>query len=1482
MNKVYRCLWNESSKTWVAASEISSSSGKSARRAVCLSALLLFSAGWVMPVDAVDIVDGDNMYSQAMTDGTVFNLLGDAKIFGGTKSLSGSVTFNGQPGGSVITLNNNGSSYTKLTTSTTNSTIVGNNVTFTGGNSGSQGGAFTSSAPLNISGSSVSFKNNASSSYGGAIHINRLTTTDNNLTITADKFTLEGNTSTTSGGGIWTNGNLILTGDLDLISNRSGGYGGGIRVENIFKASGTDKTITITNNLTTQGGAGINVAEIIDIEGTVKATGNTATNERGGALRAVDKTISGVNLSNANTTHEFVNNKAGTNGGAIIGNSHVSIAGSAIFNNNTAGLQGGAVHAISSNANAVTIGNTSATLKFTGNKAGYAPNNTTTNTGYGGAIYTPGNVVLTGQQITVQNNIATNSAGAFYSGNTLNLTGTLVAENNRALTTTGGVAYALALNLTATGDTVIQNNSAKTTGGAFHIQGSFGSSTGVSTIYAKDGNITFSGNKSGVTFSGETPVAGTGTANALHLQASAAPTLELKAEAGKHINFLDPVTGNASSTQGIVNINSGTTGTITFSGENYTAGSAHVQSTIRAQTNVLGGTFEIKDNAEYGVLTPQSGFTVKSSTTLLSTGSTGTEHNKILAGNLTFENGSTLAASGTSELTLSGNLMNAGITSSDTMYINTSAVTDNLTLTGSKFQGQGIIQKTGVGTLLLNNVDHLGNAGGLQITQGLVDAKGNAQTLTNLYVNAGSTLSMGTATANLSITNQGDMSGTLSHVDTFNKTGAGTFTFNQGASVQALSHADGVLKITGGKTLNVANNAIIDGNNTILDVTIGAPAIIANTATLSNAPTINISGYAPLTETDSYNLIQTTGGVTTTPGQYYTATVAGTPIQDYVTLDRYLIGSSFIDATSNNVVAGLTLVWNNPMTNGAHGTFQIDGTNSFDLGMPLSDKTGGSLGFGWDGKTLTKTGTGTLNLNGINTYTGLTDVQAGKLIIGSSVAQNIASIAGDVDVHAGATLGGHGQIQGDVHLMSGSTIAPGNSIGNITVGNITFDAGSIYEFEVNQDTSADKITSTGAATLNGGTVHVLANGNIWNTTDLYTLVTTATGVAGTFDGVTTNLAFLDGQLSYDADNVYLVLTRNTTRMDEVGITENQKETGRGIESLQPGNLIYDTVLSMDALTAINAMDNLSGEMHANAQSAILSNSRYVRAGVNQHLLTRLPDSSNNLWGHTWTHGGNIKDDGNANRTKNKGFGFLIGSDYAINDTSYIGLAAGYEQTTAKTGNLRQSSAKVDAYHLMAYGKTTLGAIDVRAGLGYAHLRFDTTRNIWVSGLESQNTAKYNAHQLQAFIEGSHTFAINDNVNIMPYLNFSYTYLKTNKFNERGGVTALTSHRHSNNMGTVTIGVRGDIAFGDKTQHKLYADLGAMGNFGDKTTGTTMSFAGGQNFAVKGPNTGSSSALIGVGAKFELKENLHLTVGYEGQIGSRVKDHAGKATLQWRF
>lgn len=583
-------------------------------------------------------------------------------------------------------------------------------------------------------------------------------------------------------------------------------------------------------------------------------------------------------------------------------------------------------------------------------------------------------------------------------------------------------------------------------------------------------------------------------------------------------------------------------------------------------------------------------------------------------------------------------------------------------------------------------------------------------------------------------------------------------------------------------------------------------------------------------------------------------------------------------------------VFNTPLISGSgQGTIrQIAGTTI------LADQPDYTGDISVEGGKLAINGTQTINEGFVSG--GVLEVNGSYSAVNTQVTggyfELLGSASGPITVSGSGTLSGNGKA-GDVVVNAGGTLSPGEALGEalnvLTVDSVIFNAGSVFQANSNTDRTSDLLHVTsanggsGTATINGGDVSVIAAAGRWAQNTKYNLIATDEGITGQFDGVTSNLAFLDPTLEYDDKNAYLYLTRNTTGFDEVGITYNQINTGRGIGSLNPGHPVYDSIVSMSAMQADAAYDNLSGEIHAGVQSALLLNSRYARDAVNTHLngyTQRNEEANRNLWIDAWGHSGHVKADGNAERLDNKGFGFLIGSDLYSNGVTTIGVAAGYEHNKVEVGGLRSSDADIDSVHAMAYGRTTIGQVDVKGGVGYTRSNIDTTRTIVVPGLAGESTANYHADSVQVFAEASHTFELSDTTQLTPYAGLLYQRARTGSFTEKGSFAGLQQGSESSDQTSSIVGVRGQWALPHNVS--LSADLGWQHYYNGTTADTNVRFIGGSDFNIRGPRMNQDSALIDLGATFELQPNMSLRIGYTGEYGSRSQDHGAGVLWEIKF
>ena len=193
------------------------------------------------------------------------------------------------------------------------------------------------------------------------------------------------------------------------------------------------------------------------------------------------------------------------------------------------------------------------------------------------------------------------------------------------------------------------------------------------------------------------------------------------------------------------------------------------------------------------------------------------------------------------------------------------------------------------------------------------------------------------------------------------------------------------------------------------------------------------------------------------------------------------------------------------------------------------------------------------------------------------------STASGLTVNAGATLGGIGTLPSTV-IAGGGTLAPGNSIGTVTVnGNLNFNAGSTYAVEVSPS-SADRTNVTGAASLSGTVNALFATGSY--TPRNYTILSAAGGLGGTtFDSLTTNISNFSTSLSYTSTDVLLNLAAALGAQQ--GLPENQQHVADAINGFFNGGGTlppnFGTLFGLTGSSLANALSQISGEAATGAQ-----------------------------------------------------------------------------------------------------------------------------------------------------------------------------------------------------------------------------------------------------------------------------------------------------------
>jgi len=552
------------------------------------------------------------------------------------------------------------------------------------------------------------------------------------------------------------------------------------------------------------------------------------------------------------------------------------------------------------------------------------------------------------------------------------------------------------------------------------------------------------------------------------------------------------------------------------------------------------------------------------------------------------------------------------------------------------------------------------------------------------------------------------------------------------------------------------------------------------------------------------------------------------------------------------------------LVDGGEGTdtISLDGTGTF----------GGGSNFEY-----LNVESGSWTLTGAQDYSGGVNVKAGRLSVDGT-------LGGVLTVGAGSVLDGTGRL-GSVTVAG--TIAPGHSIGTLTVnGDYAQTAGSTYAVEVNAEGKSDLIDVTGRATL-AGMVAVTPAAGTYETGTRYTILSAAGGVSGSYDTLSSpSTLFADFALAYDPSNVYLDVTRSAVAYADVAVTQNQRQTAAGLESLGSGNLLYEAIAALpDAVSAQTAFDSLSGEIQASTKSGLIEDSRFVRDAVNERLRAAFagntaPAATEGLVFWSEGYGAWGESTGSSADMDRSSGGFFIGGDVALNDIWRAGFAGGYGRSSFDIDD-RASSADADTYTLAAYAGAEIGAFGLRFGAAHSWHDVDTSRAIGFAGFADRAEASYDARTAQLFGEAGYTIR-HGAASFEPFAGLAYVNLHTDAFSESGRA-GLGFASDTTDVTYTTLGLRAATALDlGGMAARLHGTLGWQHAFGDTTPTARAAFAGGSGFTVEGVPIAEDAALLKAGFDIDLSGAASLDISYTGRLAEDIKDHGFGARLSVKF
>jgi len=581
------------------------------------------------------------------------------------------------------------------------------------------------------------------------------------------------------------------------------------------------------------------------------------------------------------------------------------------------------------------------------------------------------------------------------------------------------------------------------------------------------------------------------------------------------------------------------------------------------------------------------------------------------------------------------------------------------------------------------------------------------------------------------------------------------------------------------------------------------------------------------------------------------------------------------------------------------GGFDIDSAaNIFTLNQPIIGGVANDGGI-W------KTGPGTLTLNALNTYTGLTDIMEGKLVIGDTVAHGLtAYVQGDATVALGATLAGHGTVGGTVENLG--TVAPGNNdFGTLTIKGNYYGTGTLaIKLDGNSGPGviSDHLVVGGEADLTGGTLRLVKSSYEMSCGDKTQVI-----IAGSYNGQVSlfDISAFNKLMLFDNGTgwVYGVNILQGQNLGSLpGLNGNQQAVANALGSdvLNPQHFIDETKPLDKALLEVIAdcdlkgqrLDLLSPESYAGfADYGIQVTRNYTRTamgvpGPGEVQQPAPPPAMDNKGGmakggmppappapaslDTTVFGAFSHYDGKSSSSNNgadydlNSNGGIAGARHTINNFTFGGFVG------VDDGKVSSAFVNADVSGWVLGGFASYLAdkqrnIIVDGGLTYGSYQFDGTRNT-LSGLANFDGGDTNVYDVFASVRGD--VYNKDKLRLTPMLSVHYLDAKVGSINESGTGTALAVGSMSDDALLTEISLNAE--YKATTTLTLLGNIGYTHNFLDVSRQVSASFIYGRTpFSVIAPGMGEDIFSIGAGAIWNVTDAWTVGANYRAEFSSNT-------------
>lgn len=546
-------------------------------------------------------------------------------------------------------------------------------------------------------------------------------------------------------------------------------------------------------------------------------------------------------------------------------------------------------------------------------------------------------------------------------------------------------------------------------------------------------------------------------------------------------------------------------------------------------------------------------------------------------------------------------------------------------------------------------------------------------------------------------------------------------------------------------------------------------------------------------------------------------------------------------------------------------------------------------------------GSGTLILNGVNENTGTNTVNAGTLLVGGTDSNSDAYLPGNVTVGVSGTLGGHGTIGGNV--TNSGMVNPGASHGTLTILGAYAQAGSgTLNIDIH-GAESDVLNVSGLVTLNGNLQITVDPTEGFVPGQIYNVITSNVGVAGSFNNVDGlgqfDQNFLTAQVLFDTDNnqVSIAPALNETAIAAADLGRNQRALVNYL--LQNNNNFGFLGMIGSATTAseLGAMlGESSGATYANQELQLAQTSSWFESQLadRMDLYPQCNDMSKNancmrhpsLWILPYGSSSSISSSDHTSGLDTSMGGAAVGVDFPVATSARLGaaVAATYFNSDA-TGN-ENASDDGTLYQFGIYGNYHANRWNLSASVAVSGTdNIDTTRTIDDFSASSSYSATIFSQQVRA----SYDVPVKSG-HFRPFVGLVNQNVSRDDFSENT-VDAASDFALSvgdEDFNSLKSQVGASLEFPMKSvvflasaawQHEFSDTQGEVtGSYVDSSSGTPTA----TSYTVYGIDIGRESALVKAGFILVNKEKVKLSALYEGRFADSYSENGGKLQLDFNL